>query len=87
MNRVIFFFHLQTEVDQKSEPAQLEIAQLLDPMQGRWQKCMNGKEGVELSYPLLMQNITQNSTLELPTETTPKVEFLVCFLCYGGCNP
>lgn len=79
-------FHLQTEVDQKSEPAQVEIAQLLDPMQGRWQECVNGKEGVELSYPLLVQNVTRNSTLELSTET-PKVEFLVYFLCCRGCNP
>lgn len=47
---------------------------------------MNGKEQVELSYPLLVQNITQNCTMEASPETG-EVEFLVCFPCNGGCNP
>lgn len=51
LNWVIFHFfafpHLQTGVDEKSEPAKLEIAQLVHPVQGWW----NGKEGIELSYP------------------------------------
>lgn len=60
LNWVIFhffaFLHLQTEVDQKSEPAQLEMAWLVHPVQGWW----NGKEGTELSYPLLVQNVMRN---------------------------
>lgn len=60
LNWVIFHFfafpHLQTEVNQKSEPAQLEVAQLVHPVQGWW----NGKEGTELSHPLLVQNVMKN---------------------------
>lgn len=84
-NELIFHFFafpcLQTEVDQKSEPAQVEVAGLVHPVQGWW----NGKEGTELSYPLLVQNVIETA-LELPAET-PEAELLVCFLCYGGWTP
>lgn len=77
-------FHLQSEVDRKSEPAQLVIAQICDKCVIESRSVQMRRRGKSCVVPFWYTD-TGKSTLEYSTET-PKVEFLVCSLdcecCY-----